>query len=191
MAEQAFKRPTDSDVHLSVVMHPEDTNAAGTIFGGKVLALMDQAAYASACKHARASTVTASINTVNFRTPIYVGDLVTIKARVNYVGKTSMMVGIRVEAENLITGEVRHSNSSYFTMVAKGDDGKPKPVPGLILESSEQVRRFVRSYKRKMEQQESLKSYQAKSFHLNKTHLDWCRQQNVQLDENLYGQAEE
>nr|WP_066565488.1 acyl-CoA thioesterase [Snodgrassella sp. CFCC 13594] len=190
MAELEFKKPTDSDVHLSVVMHPEDTNAAGNIFGGKILALMDQAAYACACKHARSSTVTASINTVNFRTPIYVGDLVTIKARVNYVGKTSMMVGIRVEAENLITGEVRHSNSSYFTMVAKGEDGKTKPVPGLILESSNQVRRFVRSYKRKMEQQESMKNFQAESFHLSKDHLDWCKQQNVLVDDKLYEQAE-
>lgn len=191
MSELLYKKPTDSDVLLSVVMHPEDTNANNTIFGGRILALMDQAAYACASKHARAVTVTAAINTVNFRTPIYVGDLVSIKARVNYVGKSSMMIGIRVEAENLITGEVRHSNSSYFTMVAiDSSTSKPQTVPGLILETPNDVRRFVRSYARKMEQQESLKEFQVKTFHLNKDHLDWCQTQNAQLNADLYNKIE-
>lgn len=190
MSVTEFKKPSDSDVHLSVVMHPEDTNAAGNIFGGKILALMDQAAYACACKHARSSTVTAAINTVNFRTPIYVGDLVTINARVNYVGNTSMMVGIRVEAENLITGEIRHSNSSYFTMVAQDEHGKPRPVPGLILSTVQDVRRFVRSYRRKIEQQQRLKNFEAESFHLSKEHLDWCQAQHAQVDAALYSNAE-
>lgn len=189
MAPTEFKKPTDSDVHLSIVMHPEDTNAAGNIFGGKILALMDQAAYACACKHARSSTVTAAINTVNFLTPIYIGDLVTIKARVNYVGNTSMMVGIRVEAENLITGEVRHSNSSYFTMVAQDANGKPHPVPGLILSTVQEVRRFVRSYRRKVEQQQRLKNFEAESFQLDKEHLDWCKTQRAQVQEELYQHA--
>ena len=189
MSEFLYKKPTDSDVLLSVVMHPEDTNANNTIFGGRILALMDQAAYACACKHSRSVTVTAAINTVNFRTPISVGDLVSIKARVNYVGKSSMMIGIRVEAENLVTGEIRHSNSSYFTMVAiDSATGKPQSVPGLILETSNEVRRFVRSYTRKMEQQEALKEFQAKAFHLNKDHLDWCQTQNARLNPDLYNE---
>ena len=180
MSEFLYKKPTDSDVLLSVVMHPEDTNANNTIFGGRILALMDQAAYACACKHSRS---------VNFRTPIYVGDLVSIKARVNYVGKSSMMIGIRVEAENLLTGEIRHSNSSYFTMVAiDSATGKPQSVPGLILETSNEVRRFVRSYTRKIEQQEALKEFQAKAFHLNKDHLDWCQTQNARLNPDLYNE---
>lgn len=187
MSELLFKKPTDSDVLLSVVMHPEDTNANNTIFGGRILALMDQAAYACACKHSRAVTVTASINTVNFLTPIYVGDLVSIKARVNYVGKSSMMIGIRVEAENLINGEVRHSNSSYFTMVAIDKiTKKPTAVPGLFLQTSDEVRRFVRSYNRKMEQQQNLKNFQAQTFSLNKHYLDWCQTQNACLDLALY-----
>jgi acyl-CoA hydrolase len=191
MSELLYKKPTDSDVLLSVVMHPEDTNANNTIFGGRILALMDQAAYACACKHARAVTVTAAINTVNFRTSIYVGDLVSIKARVNYVGTSSMMIGIRVEAENLITGETRHCNSSYFTMVAiDSATGKPQAVPGLILETPNEVRRFVRSYTRKMEQQESLKEFQVKAFHLNKEHLDWCQTQNARLNADLYNEIE-
>lgn len=181
---QDFIRPEDSDITLSVVMHPEDTNVAGNIFGGKILALMDQAAYACACKHARAPTVTASVNTVNFLTPIYVGDLVTIKARVNYVGSSSMVVGIRVEAENLIEGHVRHSNSSYFTMVAM-EDGKPKPVPGLLLENIEDVRRFVRSHQRRVEQKERMAKYTDKAFALDKEQLDWYSTQNVKIADSL------
>lgn len=191
MSELLFKKPTDSDVLLSVVMHPEDTNANNTIFGGRILALMDQAAYACACKHARAVTVTAAINTVHFMTPIYVGDLVSIKARVNYVGTSSMMVGIRVEAENLINGEIRHSNSSYFTMVAVDKiTQKPTTVPGLLLETPDEVRRFVRSYTRKMEQKQNLQEFQAQSFHLNKSHLDWCQTQNARLNPKLYEEVE-
>lgn len=184
-----FIRPSDSDITLSVVMHPEDTNVAGNIFGGRILALMDQAAYACASKHARASTVTASVNTVNFLTPIYVGDLVTIKARVNYVGSSSLVIGIRVEAENLIEGHVRHSNSSYFTMVAM-ENGKPKKVPGLLLETVDDVRRFVRSHQRRVETKERMDRFTDKSFVLNQAQLDWCKTQNVHLADTLHTQVQ-
>ena len=100
-----------------------------------------------------------------------------------------MMIGIRVEAENLINGDIRHSNSSYFTMVAiDSATGKPQTVPGLILETPNEVRRFVRSYTRKIEQQESLKEFQAKAFHLSKDHLDWCQTQNARLNPDLYNE---
>lgn len=183
-----FIRPADSDITLSVVMHPEDTNVAGNIFGGRILALMDQAAYACASKHARAPTVTASVNTVNFLTPIYVGDLVTIKARVNYVGSSSLVIGIRVEAENLIEGHVRHSNSSYFTMVAM-ENGKPKKVPGLLLETVDDVRRFVRSHQRRVDTKARMDRFTDKSFVLDQAQLDWCMTQNVRLSEGVRAQV--
>ncbi|MBN3860307.1 acyl-CoA thioesterase [Neisseriaceae bacterium PsAf] len=181
-----YKKPADSDVEISMVMQPEDTNVAGNIFGGKILSMMDLAAYACSCKHARCSLVTASVDTVNFRAPIHVGDLVTVKARVNHVGRTSIMVGMRVETENLMTGEVRHSNSSYFTMVAMDSEGYPQQVPGLFLETPDEVRRFIRSNQRRLGQKESLKKYALTNFELDKKHLEWCERQSVKLNQDLY-----
>lgn len=113
-----FKLKKDSEVILCQLMLPYHSNFGGKIFGGFILSLMDQVAYACASKHSGSYCVTASINTVNFLNPIEVGDLVTLKASINYVGKSSMVVGIRIESENIQTGENKHCNSSYFTMVA-------------------------------------------------------------------------
>jgi acyl-CoA hydrolase len=106
------------------------------------LSLLDQIAFACASKFSGNYCVTASVDTVNFLKPIEVGELVTMKASVNYVGKSSMIVGIRVEAENIQTGIVNHCNSSYFTMVSKDKEGKNALVPGLLLSNLEEVRRF-------------------------------------------------
>ena len=123
-------------------MLPSHTNFSGKIHGGFILSLLDQIAFACASKFSGNYCVTASVDTVNFLKPIEVGELVTMKASVNYVGKSSMIVGIRVEAENIQTGQVNHCNSSYITMVAKDKEGKNALVPGLILSNFEEVRRF-------------------------------------------------
>ncbi len=140
-----FKAIQESQVTMTQLMLPSYSNFSGKIHGGFILNLMDQIAFACASKHSGYYCVTASVNKVDFLTPIEVGELVTLRASVNYTGRTSMVVGLRVEAENIQTGKVKHCNSSYFTMVAKDEDGNSVPVPGIILDSEEAIRRFVRS----------------------------------------------
>lgn len=114
-----------------------------------MLSLMDKVAYAAASKHAGTYCVTVSVDGVNFLQPVEVGELVSLLASVNYVGRTSLLVGIKVIAEDVRTGVVKHTNTSYFTMVAKDDNGKPTPVPGLELETPEDTRRFLEAIKRR------------------------------------------
>ncbi len=128
-------------------MLPSHSNFSGKIHGGYILSLLDQIAFACASKFSGNYCVTASVDTVDFLNPIEVGELVTMKASVNYVGKSSMIVGIRVEAENIRTGIVKHCNSSYFTMVAKDENGNNIEVPGLILSDDEEIRRFMNCIK--------------------------------------------
>src|SRR3954462_1465733 len=123
-------------------MMPGDANNMGHVFGGVIMSMMDKCAAISAFRHCRAPVVTASIDRVDFREPILVGDLVVMKASVNYVGTTSMEVGVRVEAEELLTGRRRHTNSCYLTFVAVDRNGRPIGVPGLVPETDDQVRRY-------------------------------------------------
>ena len=155
-----FKNAEDSQVVISELMLPSHSNFNGKIHGGYILSLLDQIAFACASKHSRAYCVTASVDTVDFLKPIEIGELVTMKATVNYVGHSSMVIGIRVEAENIQTGEVKHCNSSYFTMVAKDESGNSIAVPGLILKTSDQVRRFAKSIKRR-----DMKKVRIQEFH--------------------------
>ena len=129
-------------------MIPAYANFGGKIHGGILLSLMDKVAYACASKHAGNYCVTVSVDNVEFLEPVEVGEMVTMYARVNYVGTTSMVIGIKVIAENFKAGTVKHTNTSYFTMVAK-DNGKPTAVPGLILESKVDLKRFLTAKKRK------------------------------------------
>jgi acyl-CoA hydrolase len=138
-----FKSTSDSETVLTELMIPSYANFGGKVHGGILLSLMDKVAYVTAAKHSSAYVVTVAVEGVEFLSPIEVGDLVSLKARVNYVGKSSMIVGIRVEALNPKTGVVRHTNSCYFTMVAKDDNGNPTPVPGLHLSDEESLRRFA------------------------------------------------
>ncbi len=142
-----FKSVKSSKITISELMLPSHTNFSGKIHGGYILSLLDQIAFASASKYSGYYCVTASVDTVNFLNPIEVGELVTLKACVNYVGKSSMIIGIRVEAENIQTGKIKHCNSSYFTMVAKDTDGKSVAVPGLVISNLEEVRRFYNCLK--------------------------------------------
>lgn len=137
-----YKSVNDSKISISELMLPSHTNFSGHIHGGYILSLMDQIAFACASKFSGHYCVTASVDTVDFLQPINVGELVTMKASVNYVGRSSMIVGIRVEAENIQSGEKKHCNSSYFTMVAKDKNNVTTEVPGLILSDLEEVRRF-------------------------------------------------
>jgi uncharacterized protein (TIGR00369 family) len=137
-----FKTVASSHISISQLMLPSHTNFSGKIHGGFILSLLDQIAFACASKFSGNYCVTASVDTVNFLKPIEVGELVTMKASVNYVGKSSMIIGIRVEAENIQTGVVKHCNSSYFTMVSKDKEGNNARVPGLILSNPDEVRRF-------------------------------------------------
>ncbi|WP_080237257.1 acyl-CoA thioesterase [Spirosoma rigui] len=130
-------------------MIPAYANFGGRVHGGTLLSLMDKVAYACAAKHAGQYCVTVSVDGVNFRQPVEVGELVSLMGSVNYVGRTSLVVGIKVIAENVKTGVVKHTNTSYFTMVAKDDAGQPTEVPALLLETTDDVRRFLEAMKRK------------------------------------------
>jgi acyl-CoA hydrolase len=121
---------------------PHDANILGHVFGGVIMALVDKTAAVAAFRHSRSACVTASIDRVDFREPIYVGELVTTMASVNFAGRTSMEVGVRVEAENMITGHRRHTNTCYLTFVAIDGDGKPTIIPEVQPISEDEIRRF-------------------------------------------------
>jgi len=126
---------------IAIQMLPEDANPSGNVHGGVIMKHVDTAGGVAAIRHARMNAVTASIDRLDFHNPVYVGDLLILKASVNLVGRTSMEVGVRVEAENLHTGEVRHTASAYLTYVALGKSGVPAEVPSLILATDEDRRR--------------------------------------------------
>ena len=146
-----FKHVSESQLTISELMLPSHSNFSGKIHGGHILNLMDQIAFACASKHSGNYCVTASVNRVDFLNPIEVGELVTLKASVNYTGRTSMVVGLRVESEDIRTGKKKHCNSSYFTMVAKDENGKGAAIPGIVLTNKDEVRRFARSIVRQEE----------------------------------------
>ncbi|GAA4423554.1 acyl-CoA thioesterase [Pontibacter saemangeumensis] len=149
MTVPAFRTVAFSQTTLTELMIPSYANFGGKIHGGILLSLMDKVAYACAAKHAGNYCVTVTVDGVNFLQPVEVGELVSLLASVNYVGNTSLMVGIKVISENVKSGFVKHTNTSYFTMVAKGDDDKPTQVPGLKLVSREDARRFLEAIKRR------------------------------------------
>jgi uncharacterized protein (TIGR00369 family) len=134
---------------ITELMIPSYANFGGRVHGGIILSLMDKVAYACAAKHAGRYCVTVSVDGVNFRQPVDVGDLVSLLASVNYVGRTSLVVGIKVIAEDVRDGVVKHTNTSYFTMVAKDDHDQPTEVPPLLLETTDDARRFLEAMKRK------------------------------------------
>ena len=132
------RRVSESQTQLIHWMGVLDANSAGFIHGGTVMKLCDEAAGAAAVKHSRSRVVTAGVDRMAFITPIHVGELVTFSASVNAAWRTSMEVGVRVDAENPRTGERRHTNSAYLTMVAVDEDGNPVAIPGLMTETDEE-----------------------------------------------------
>lgn len=145
----AKKAPVQHELYMSILMTPDMANFTGNVHGGDLLKMLDQVAYACATRYSGNYVVTLSVDQVMFLEPIYVGELVTFAATVNYVGKTSMEVGIRVEAENIQQRTVRHTNSCYFTMVAVDKNGKPTDVPKLNIKTSLQECRFEAAIERK------------------------------------------
>ncbi|TAN42335.1 MAG: acyl-CoA thioesterase [Nitrospirae bacterium] len=135
------KKIADSSVVIAQVMLPQDANPAGNIHGGVIMKLIDTTAAVVASRHARSNAVTVSIDRLDFHHPVYIGDLLFLKAGINMAGRTSMEIGVRVEAENYVTGEVRHTASAYLTFVALDKNGRPTPVPPLILEADDEKRR--------------------------------------------------
>lgn len=135
------KRVKDSQITIVYQMTHQDANLAGNVHGGVILKNIDNTAGIVASRHANTSAVTASIDRVDFHSPVYVGDLLRLLASVNYTGTSSMEIGVRVEAENFMTGKVRHTASAYLTFVALDAGGKPMQVPQIILESEDEKRR--------------------------------------------------
>ncbi len=135
------KGVAESSTILSYALQPQDANPAGNVHGGVVMKQIDTAAGVVGVRHARCNVVTASIDRLDFHNPAFIGNLLILKASVNMVGRTSMEIGVRAEAEDIISGRVRHIASAYLTFVALDEKGKPKEVPCLLFESEEEIRR--------------------------------------------------
>ena len=179
-SDNEFRTVKSSQVVLKELMIPTYANFGGKVHGGIILSLMDKIAYICAASHSRSYCVTASVDSVDFLNPVEVGELVTLHGSVNYVGRSSMEVGIKVLSEDFKRGIIKHTNTSYFTMVAVDEiNRKPVPVPGLILEEDIEVERFIwgkfrKQYKR--DYQESLQSQRKR--------LDITKEKQKLLDDN-------
>ncbi len=145
----AVKSPSASEVIMTELVLPSHTNALGSVFGGVIMSWIDIAAAIAAQRHSNRAVVTASIDDLHFVSPVYVGWVVNLKASVNYVSRTSMEVGVRVDAENPKTGERAHTASAYLTFVALDEGFQPVEVTRLKPETAEQVRRFERAQQRR------------------------------------------
>ncbi|MBF0572468.1 MAG: acyl-CoA thioesterase [Desulfamplus sp.] len=155
------KRVKDTMVTLARVMQPSDANPGGIVHGGSVMKEIDNAAGVVAIKHAGNLAVTASIDRIDFHNMIFIGEMITIKASINMAGRTSMEIGVRVDAEDLLKGTSRHVASAYLTFVAVDKStGKPLQVPELILDSDEEKRRNKQALKRK-ELRVAIKKFEA------------------------------
>lgn len=144
----------ESALVVAYQMLPQDANPMGNVHGGVIMKLIDSTAGAVAIRHARRNAVTASIDRLDFHHPVYIGNLVHCKAAINLVSRTSMEVGVRVEAEDLLTGQVRHTGSAYLTFVVLDETGKPMPVPPIILQTEDEHRRnreATERHRRRME----------------------------------------
>ncbi len=136
------KTVCESRLEMAQVMFPSDANQAGNVHGGTIMKLIDTAAGIAAIRHCRTNIVTASMDRLDFYKPVFVGELVILRASINYVGTTSLEVGVRVEAEEIMTGKVRHTNSAYLTMVSLGENRRPMPVPKIAPQTDDEKRRF-------------------------------------------------
>ena len=125
----------EKSLEMTILMTPDMANFSGNVHGGSILKLLDQVAYACAARYCKTYVVTLSLDQVTFKAPIKVGELVTFRANINYVGTSSLEVGVKVFAEDIHQEDVRHTNSCYFTMVSVDDDKKPMPAPKLELET--------------------------------------------------------
>ena len=154
-----MKQKTVKNTH--VIMHelvlPNDTNLLGNVLGGRVMHLMDMCAAMSAYKHARTAVVTASVDRLDFLAPAKMGEIMILKSSVNYTGKSSMEVGVRIESENPKTGDIYHTSSAYLTFVSLNENGKPKRVDDINPENDNEIRRFNEGKIRHEERKERLR----------------------------------
>ena len=154
-----MKKKTVKNTH--VIMHelilPNDTNLLGNVLGGRVMHLMDMCAAMSAYKHARTAVVTASVDRLDFLAPAKMGEIMILKSSVNYTGKSSMEVGVRIESENPKTGDIYHTSSAYLTFVSLNENGKPKRVDNINPENDNEIRRFNEGKIRHEERKERLR----------------------------------
>ncbi len=135
------KKVKDSSITTSIIMMPEDANPAGNVHGGIIMKHVDETAGIVAFRHSRNNSVTASIDSLIFHYPVFVGELLTLKASINMTAKSSMEIGVRIESENLLTGEVKHTASAYLTFVALDKAGRPTQIPSLVFETAEEKQR--------------------------------------------------
>ena len=149
MSDLKPRPSSETRVEMLELMFPNDANPMGSIMGGRVMHFIDVAAAIAAHRHAGRPCVTVSVDHIDFRAPVRVGDLLVLKASVNFTGTTSMEVGVRVEVEDRKTGKRSHTSSAYLTFVALSDDGKPIPVPPVLAESPDDERRFNEGQKRR------------------------------------------
>lgn len=149
--EDAAKRVVDSRVVLNTLMNPEHANALGNVHGGVIMKLADEAGALAAMRHSRSPVVTVAIDSMTFEEPIYVGNMVTLTAELTYVGRTSMEVRVSVAAEDPLTGSTVNTNLAYFVYVAIERQGRPRPVPPLLVETPEEQVRFQQAQERQAE----------------------------------------
>lgn len=145
----AAKKPSDSWLSTARLMMPTDANVLGNVFGGAIMRYMDEVAAIVAWRHAGRNVVTASIDRMNFFAPVYVGNVLILRAAVNYVGHTSMEVGVRIEAQDPATGKTTHTGSCYLTYVALDAKGRPTPIPKLIPTTAEERLRYRQAQTRR------------------------------------------
>jgi len=151
--------PINAQLTMTVLMTPDMANFSGNVHGGTLLKYLDEVAYACASRYAGCYVVTLSVDQVTFREPIHVGELVTFLASVNYTGRSSMEIGIKVVTENIRQRSVRHTNSCFFTMVAVDDQGKPVVVPARQPQTADERRRFTQGQQRRAIRQELEQRY--------------------------------
>lgn len=149
MTNQSAQKTTRvSRVTLSQLMHPEHANLLGNVHGGWIMKLVDEAGALACMRHAQKKVVTVAIDSMTFRQPIRIGDLIILNAEVTYTGHTSMEAEVQVVAENPVTGERTHTNTAYLVYVALDNEGHPTPVPALVLETAEEIQRMEQAKKR-------------------------------------------
>lgn len=151
------KRVKDSQITLNQLMLPQHTNPLGSVHGGEIMRLVDETGALCAVRHAQRPVATLAIDSMTFHSPVQVGNLVSFHASLNWVGRSSMEAGVRVVAENVLTGEQTHTNTAYLVYVALGDDSRPTEVPRLILETDEERRRWAEAQirqQRRLEKQQ-------------------------------------
>ena len=154
-----MKQKTVKNTH--VIMHelvlPNDANLLGNVLGGRVMHLMDMCAAMSAYKHARTAVVTASVDRLDFLAPVKMGEIMILKSSVNYTGKSSMEVGVRIESENPKTGHIHHTSSAYLTFVSLNENGKPQKVDDIEPENDIEIRRYNEGKSRHEERKQRLR----------------------------------